>query len=38
MEYELIQWNAASEIEDLNKIDIGIYPLIDSKWVLGKVV
>ena len=36
VEYELIQWNAASEIEDLNKIDIGIYPLIDSKWVLGK--
>ena len=36
MDYEVIQWNSANEIEDLNKIDIGIYPLIDSKWVLGK--
>ena len=36
VDYEVIQWNSDNEIEDLNKIDIGIYPLIDSKWVLGK--
>ena len=26
----------AEEIEDLHKIDIGLYPLIESEWALGK--
>jgi glycosyltransferase involved in cell wall biosynthesis len=33
---EAIEWNKYSEIEDLKKIDIGLYPLPDEKWVLGK--
>ena len=31
-----IIWNKSSEISDLNKIDIGIYPLFEDDWVLGK--
>ncbi len=31
-----IAWNKSSEIIDLNKIDIGIYPLFKDEWVLGK--
>ena len=33
---ENIIWNKESEIQDLNKIDIGVYPLSDDDWVLGK--
>ena len=31
-----IIWNKSREISDLNKIDIGIYPLFEDEWVLGK--
>lgn len=31
-----IQWSAERELEDLRKIDIGIYPLEKEEWVLGK--
>ena len=34
--HELIPWNAESEVEDLKKIDIGLYPLPDEEWVYGK--
>ena len=33
---EIIQWKEESEIEDLQKIDIGLYPVIPSNWALGK--
>jgi glycosyltransferase involved in cell wall biosynthesis len=33
---EAISWNLHSEITDLQKIDIGLYPLPDENWVLGK--
>lgn len=33
---EVVHWTAKNEISDLNRIDIGIYPLLDDKWVLGK--
>jgi glycosyltransferase involved in cell wall biosynthesis len=33
---EAIQWNERSEISDLQKIDIGLYPLPDEEWVYGK--
>jgi glycosyltransferase involved in cell wall biosynthesis len=33
---EVIQWSKANEVVDLQRIDIGIYPLIDDDWVLGK--
>lgn len=31
-----IPWNADTEVRDINEIDIGIYPLPDELWVLGK--
>jgi glycosyltransferase involved in cell wall biosynthesis len=34
--YELIPWNVDTEVEDLQKIDIGLYPLPNEKWVYGK--
>lgn len=33
---EFIAWNKTSEIEDLNRINIGVMPLYDSKWEKGK--
>ena len=35
-EYDYIRWNDDSEVEDLNRIDIGLMPLIDSPWSRGK--
>jgi glycosyltransferase involved in cell wall biosynthesis len=29
-------WNEPTEVEDLREIDIGLYPLTDEDWVLGK--
>ncbi len=31
-----IPWQLETEVEDLKKIDIGLYPLPNEKWVLGK--
>lgn len=31
-----IEWKAATEVEELSKIDIGLYPLPDEPWVYGK--
>ena len=36
LDYEIIRWKESTEIEDLHKIDIGLYPLIESEWALGK--
>lgn len=36
LDCEAIQWVEASEVEDLQRIDIGIYPLPNEEWVLGK--
>lgn len=33
---EAIAWNEAAEVRELNTFDIGIYPLPDEEWVLGK--
>ena len=33
---QVIRWKEQTEIEDLQKIDIGLYPLIPSDWALGK--
>jgi glycosyltransferase involved in cell wall biosynthesis len=35
-EFEYIKWNSKSEIKNLNKIDIGVYPLTYDEWVYGK--
>jgi len=31
-----IQWNKKNELKDLLKIDIGLYPVIDEHWAVGK--
>lgn len=34
--FRFLQWNKATEIEDLSKIDIGVMPLEDNEWSQGK--
>lgn len=34
--YDFIYWNSTSEIEDLQKIDIGLMPLKETPWTRGK--
>lgn len=36
IDLEVIQWTKEKEVQDLQGIDIGIYPLVLDKWVLGK--
>ena len=36
IDLEVIQWTKETEVEDLQGIDIGIYPLVNDEWVLGK--
>ncbi len=36
IEVHAIPWKAETEVEDLQKMDIGIYPLPDERWVMGK--
>ena len=36
MDLEIIEWKKESEIADLNKIDIGLYPIHMDEWSLGK--
>ena len=36
LEVEAIPWRLATEVRDLSRIDIGVYPLPDKEWVYGK--
>ena len=36
VDLDVVQWTAAREVEDLQEIDIGVYPLPDDEWVSGK--
>jgi glycosyltransferase involved in cell wall biosynthesis len=36
IDLEVIQWTKEREVEDLQGIDIGVYPLAQDEWVLGK--
>ena len=36
VDLEVIQWTKEKEVADLQGIDIGLYPLPQNKWVLGK--
>lgn len=36
VDVQSIAWKSATEVADLQKIDIGLYPLPDDPWVYGK--
>ena len=36
VETEFIPWSEASEVEDLHRIEIGLYPIPANEWSLGK--
>lgn len=36
IDLEVIPWTKEKEIEDLQGIDIGVYPLVQNNWVLSK--
>lgn len=36
VDVEAIPWREATEVQDLRRIDIGLYPLENEEWVLGK--
>ncbi len=36
VEVDAREWSEPTEVEDLQEIDIGLYPLPDEEWVLGK--
>ncbi len=36
IELEAIPWTSDTEIQNLQRIDIGVYPLPDEEWVYGK--
>jgi len=36
LDYELLPWTPDNEVKDLQKIDIGLYPLPNEEWVYGK--
>jgi glycosyltransferase involved in cell wall biosynthesis len=36
VDVEAIPWREPSEVADLQRIDIGLYPLPEDEWVLGK--
>ena len=38
LDLDVLQWNKQSEIADLGRIDIGVYPLPSTDWVGEKVV
>ena len=36
IEIEALPWKESTEVDDLTRIDIGLYPLPDEPWVYGK--
>ena len=36
IDLEVIQWSKEKEVEDMQGIDIGLYPLVEDDFVLGK--
>ena len=36
IDLEVVQWTKVREVQDLQRVDIGVYPLIQDEWVLGK--
>lgn len=36
VDYDYVDWTKEHEVEDLQKMDIGVYPLPIDSWVMGK--
>lgn len=36
LDYELVEWKASREIDDLLSLDIGLMPMPDNEWTRGK--
>jgi glycosyltransferase involved in cell wall biosynthesis len=36
VDLEVVRWTAEREVADLQDLDIGVYPLTDDDWVIGK--
>lgn len=36
VDYQYVKWNRNDEIQQLNRIDVGIMPLIENEWTKGK--
>lgn len=36
VDLEVVRWTSEREVEDLQGIDIGVYPLSNDEWMLGK--
>ncbi|WP_205480433.1 glycosyltransferase family 4 protein [Sphingomonas arenae] len=36
VDLDVVRWTAEREVEDLQALDIGVYPLTDDDWVTGK--
>ncbi len=36
VDLEVVRWSAEREVDDMQAIDIGVYPLPDDPWVAGK--
>lgn len=36
VDLDVVRWTAAREAEDLQGLDIGVYPLVDDEWSRGK--
>lgn len=36
VDLEVVRWSAEREVQDLQELDIGVYPLPDDDWVMGK--
>lgn len=36
VQLDVVRWSAAREAEDLQSLDIGVYPLVDDEWTRGK--
>jgi L-malate glycosyltransferase len=36
IDLEVIRWTKENEVRDMQGIDIGVYPLFQNEWVLGK--
>jgi len=36
IDLDVVRWSSEREVEDLQRLDIGVYPLVREEWVSGK--